>query len=75
MSCAMCNVIVRGLFQSFEQGLTDDEIVDSIVATCTKLGGYSTKVCNGTAAAAVVRTTQLHLSVGSLLCNVQFSLR
>lgn len=54
MSCALCNIIVRGLFQSFEQGLSNDEIVSAITATCTKLGGYSAKVCEGTTAAAMV---------------------
>ena len=54
LSCALCNLIVRGLFQSFQQGLSDDEIVENIVTTCSKLALYSPKVCRGTASAAMV---------------------
>lgn len=55
-TCSLCNLVVRGIFQSFEIGLTDEDIVDNIALTCISRNLYEEEICRGVATAAIVRT-------------------
>ncbi len=54
-TCSLCNLVVRGIFQSFDIGLTNEEIVDSIAMTCVSLNLFADEVCRGVATSAAVR--------------------
>lgn len=53
-SCSLCNLVVRGILQSFDLGLTNEEIVDNIGLTCVGLRVYPEEVCRGVATIAAV---------------------
>ena len=48
--------MVRGIFQSFDIGFTNEEIVDSIAMTCVSLNLFEDEVCRGVASSLVVST-------------------
>ncbi|XP_046447290.1 sphingomyelin phosphodiesterase-like [Daphnia pulex] len=52
-TCSLCNLVVRGIFQSFEIGLTDEDIVDNIALTCISRSLYDEEICRGVASAAI----------------------
>lgn len=54
-TCSLCNLAVSGVFQNFDIGLTNEDIVDNIALTCISLNLYDEEICRGVATAAIVR--------------------
>ena len=59
VNCALCNAIISDLFTALANNVTDEEIAAGIGQRCETLNLYNFKVCNGTAAIAMVERTTL----------------
>lgn len=59
-TCSLCNLAVRGVFQSFDIGLTNEDIVDNIALTCISLNLYDEEICRGVATAAIPTIRYIH---------------
>ncbi|KZS07062.1 Uncharacterized protein APZ42_029601 [Daphnia magna] len=59
-TCSLCNLAVSGVFQNFDIGLTNEDIVDNIALTCISLNLYDEEICRGVATAAIPTIRYIH---------------
>ncbi|XP_057370154.1 sphingomyelin phosphodiesterase-like [Daphnia carinata] len=59
-TCSLCNLAVHGIFQSFEIGLTNEDIVDNIALICISRNLYDEEICRGVATDAIPTVRYIH---------------